>query len=59
MLNRAAPIQQTAVKSAKLAEPLAIYNAYPTKGRDSAAMSSATAVAAIYYLWSFPQDRAH
>ena len=29
----------------------------PTKGRDSTAMSSATAVAAIYYLWLFPWER--
>jgi hypothetical protein len=44
---------------AKVAEPStdAIYMHTPTKGRDSTAMSSATAVAAIYYLWSFPQHR--
>ena len=50
---------QACRQSAKLAEPSAdaIYNAYSDEGPDSTAMSSATAVAAIYYLWSFPQDR--
>ena len=50
MQNNSGP--KPAVKSAKLAEPSAdaIYNAYPTEGRDSTAMSSATAVAAITIL---------
>ena len=43
---------QACRQSAKLAEPSAdeIYNAYPTKGRNFTAMSSAIAVAAITIL---------